>query len=394
MGREHLWQRPTLRLDEEQNKHRSVTWLELFFDLVFVVVFEKLSHDLATNFTLEGLGIFVLLFFAVFWVWNASVYYVERFESEGVEIRFFTFFTMVAVTGLAVYAHDGLSKNYIYFVGAYLLARVINMTMWLRSGVHVPEFMPIAKRFFYGFLLAFALVIGSLCTNMTLRVLLFSAAILVDIITPFFTMKQQAVLPRISSSKFPERFGLLTIIILGATIVEIINELSNVKLLTWPVIINGLLALYVVFSLWSIYFDFIARRAPKEKITVALFWVYIHLGLLAAIVVLGVPLADIIDAATGHSHGAGHGEFADNSALLFAVGVSLMGIALLETTLKEHESMHPIASPLIKAITGVVLLGVSFVAPHEGVWVLTICAVAVTIPKIYGAKVLFLNRKE
>lgn len=392
MGREHLWQKPTLRQDEEENKHRAVTWLELFFDLVFVVVFEKLAHDLATHFNMEGLGFFVLLFFAVFWVWNASVYYVERFESEGIEIRFFTFFTMVAVTGLAIYAHDGLDKNYTYFVGAYLLARVINMTMWMRSGVHVPEFLPIAKRFFYGFLLTLALLVGSLLVDKTLRISLFALAIIIDIITPYFTMKLQAKLPRISSSKFPERFGLLTIIILGAMIVEIIKELSNVKVLTAPIVINGLLALYVVFSIWSIYFDFIARRAPKEKITTALFWVYIHLGLLATIVVMGIPLADIIDVATGH--GGGHGEFADYRALPFAVGLTLIGIAVLETTLKEHESMHPVASPSIKAVTGFSMIGISFVAPHEGVWVLTISAVAVTIPKIYGAKILFWNRKE
>lgn len=392
MGREHLWQRPTLRRDEEENKHRAVTWLELFFDLVFVVVFEKLSHDLASHFNIEGLGVFILLFFAVFWVWNASVYYVERFESEGMEIRFFTFFTMVAVTGLAVYAHYGLDKNYVYFVGAYLLARIINMTMWLRSGLHVPDFMPIAKRFVYGFLVTFALLMASFSLDKTMRIVLFATAIVIDIVTPYFTMKLQARLPKISSSKFPERFGLLTIIILGATIVEIINELSNVKELTMPIIINGLLALYVVFSIWSIYFDFIARRAPKERVTTALFWVYIHLGLLATIVVLGVPLADIIDAATGHS--GGHGEFADNSALLFAVGMTLIGVAILETTLKEHESMHPVASPLIKAVTGLMLLGGSIVAPHEGVAVLSICAVAVTIPKVYGAKVLFWNKTE
>ncbi len=39
-----LWQKP--RLHENPDHHRKVSWLELFFDLVFVVVISKLVHVL------------------------------------------------------------------------------------------------------------------------------------------------------------------------------------------------------------------------------------------------------------------------------------------------------------------------------------------------------------
>ena len=39
-----VWQRPALRTDEEFEQDRTVSSLELFFDLVFVVVISRLAH--------------------------------------------------------------------------------------------------------------------------------------------------------------------------------------------------------------------------------------------------------------------------------------------------------------------------------------------------------------
>ena len=98
------WQKPNLRTDEDFNRHRSVTWLELFFDLIFVVVISRLAHNLSGDITVINILIFVFMFIAVFWVWNGSTYYAERFESEGLEIRVFTLLTIIPVAGMAIFS--------------------------------------------------------------------------------------------------------------------------------------------------------------------------------------------------------------------------------------------------------------------------------------------------
>jgi low temperature requirement protein LtrA len=65
MAKRQWWQKPQLRTDEDQNIHRKVSWLELFFDLIFVVVVAELSHYLAKQVSLEGVGSFILLFLPV-----------------------------------------------------------------------------------------------------------------------------------------------------------------------------------------------------------------------------------------------------------------------------------------------------------------------------------------
>lgn len=147
MARRQWWQKPKLRTDEDFDKARAVTWLELFFDLIFVVVISSLAHNLAYKVTLESIQVFIFMFIAVFWVWNGSTYYVERFESEGIEIRVFTFLTIITVAGMAIFSHHGMEENYPGFALSYLLARGINMFLWARTWIHVKIFRPTAIRY-------------------------------------------------------------------------------------------------------------------------------------------------------------------------------------------------------------------------------------------------------
>lgn len=87
-----------------------MTWLELFFDLVFVVLISRLAHDLGDHLDGRGLATFCVQFAAAFWAWNAFTYHAERFESEGLETRAFAFASVVAVAAMAIWAHDGLVR--------------------------------------------------------------------------------------------------------------------------------------------------------------------------------------------------------------------------------------------------------------------------------------------
>ena len=79
---QRLWRRPTLRIDEEEGLERKTTWLELFFDLVFVVVIAELAHTLSGEVSVTSIGVFSFLFIPVWWVWIGVTSYVERFETS------------------------------------------------------------------------------------------------------------------------------------------------------------------------------------------------------------------------------------------------------------------------------------------------------------------------
>ncbi|MGL5060211.1 MAG: low temperature requirement protein A [Microcoleus sp.] len=53
----------------ELQTSRHDTWLELFFDLVFVVAIAKLAHFLHAHLDWTGIASFAILFVPVWWLW-------------------------------------------------------------------------------------------------------------------------------------------------------------------------------------------------------------------------------------------------------------------------------------------------------------------------------------
>ena len=112
MGLHIWWRRPCLRTDEDEEKERRATWLELFYDLIFVAVISQLSHKLSADMSLIGILGYVFLFVPVWLIWLSSTYYNERFEVYDVRHRIFTFLKMIPVAAIACSIHDAFGVFY------------------------------------------------------------------------------------------------------------------------------------------------------------------------------------------------------------------------------------------------------------------------------------------
>ena len=378
------WRAPELR--DDGGEPRRVSWLELFFDLVFVVIVAVLASSLAEA---RDLLAFTLQFIAIFWVWNAFTYYTERFESAGIESRVFTFIGIVAVAGLAVWGTDGLGANYVGFALSYLLARSLNIALWLRAGYHVPRFRRAALGFLAGFLIATALLAVSFFVPEGARLTLWTVAVVLEIATPSITARFQAGLPPVTEDKFPERFGLFTMIVLGETVAEIIQSVAaanGVADLSALTIVDAILGLAVGFGMWWIYYDFVARRPARQRFSTVLIWVYLHMVMLIGIVLVGVGIARGLQSAAGPME-----PFA-RSLLLGGLSLTLFTIAAIETTLAraDDEPTHPVLSPTLKAGAALVLLVVAVAGlPLSTTGALIIGIVALAIQAAYGATVWY-----
>jgi len=380
------WPRAALRRDEDLDLERKVSWLELFFDLVFVVVLSRLAHDLAQQPDLGHVLDFGLLFAAVFWSWNAFTFYTERFESDGLEHRFFVFAAMAAVAAMAVFTEGGLDVHRHGFVWAYLAVRAVNMAQWVRAGLHVPAFRPVALRFLGGFFLSAGCVVSAAQLDGTSRRWVFAAAVLTDVLTPVLTLKHQTGLPRLSTSKFPERFGLFTILVLGETVAGVITGVSGINeagQLGIRQLLDGGLGLLIGIGLWWTYFDFIARRPPKPLLSTTLGWVYLHLLTLAAVTATGAAIRLAIGQSLDHRLSA------DVRYLLVgSVVTALAGLAALETTLarSEDEPTRAVLSPAVKTAVAGGLLAVGWVdLGWSTTALLSVIVGGLTVPAAHGA---------
>jgi low temperature requirement protein LtrA len=94
-----LFEPPRLRTVEDVDEERHSTWLELFFDLVFVVAVAELGHNLSDDPTARGFGEFVALFVPVWWAWAGFTFYANRFDTDDLTYRLLCLLGMFAVAG-------------------------------------------------------------------------------------------------------------------------------------------------------------------------------------------------------------------------------------------------------------------------------------------------------
>ena len=77
------------------HQHHRVTYVELFFDLVFVFAITQISHTMLAHFTPLGVLQTALLFFAVWWVWIYTSWITNWLDPERTPVRIMLFVLMI-----------------------------------------------------------------------------------------------------------------------------------------------------------------------------------------------------------------------------------------------------------------------------------------------------------
>jgi len=385
MAKRKIWYVPSLRKEENEGISRDVSWLELFFDLFFVVVIARIAHDLANEVTSHGFLVYVASFFPIWWVWIGATYYFERFETKGLDNRVFTFLLMIPVAGMAVFSHHSLTSNFDFFVGSYVFARIMIAFLWGRATYHDKEFRSVGIIFMIGFLIAVSFGFAAVWVESGLKYILFGIALFLDFFAPFFTVKKSKALPKMSRSKLPERFGLFTVIVLGEVLVGIISGISALENPGIHILFGGVLGIFICFGLWWVYFDFVARRPFHDKMILQYAWAYLHMPLVMCIVALGAGLMNIV---------GNDGHFSDGVRQLVtgSFGGAIITIAIIEIILERHdkEHTHKILSPLIKIICGMISLGIGIFAVHiHTIPLLIVFSLSLLVIMVYGAYMWF-----
>jgi len=330
MAQRAVWLKPRLRSDDPGTSPRRVTWLELFYDVVFVVVIGQLSHTLSGNISPTGLWHFFFLFIPTWWLWIAGTYYVEYWETDDVSIRVVMFALMLPTVGLALFVGDALGTSAHGYALTYAVARVVLAVLFFRVGWHDRQSRANAWSYAAGFATVAVLVAFSVLTPTKPRIALWAVALAVEMVTPIVvTLTVRKQLPhRREISKLPERLGLFTIIVLGETVVGVFSGLWGVHDLNFGIAVTGTLGLAAAFELWGIYFDFVAQRRFKAGIWWEWAWGYLHLALVMAIVAVGACLYHVVKSGDSALP-------ADTKWLLVgATAFSLVAVATIEFTLE------------------------------------------------------------
>jgi low temperature requirement protein LtrA len=291
------WQPPAARHSVADDGR--VTWLELFFDLVYVAALIQLGDRLSADVSWSGGLAFVGAFVLLWWTWTGTTAFTSRFAVDDIVHRLLTFLQMFAVGNLAIVAARTEDNWQTWLPLAYVAARLPLIVMHLRARARVPEGQQIAG-FYAGFYTAgSALWLASLLLPADMRIWLWVVALVVEFTAPAIGARKSWG-PTLHAEHFEERYALFTIIVLGETFVKSLTELTEIGTSTTTQVF-GSLGFLMLVALWWTYFDDVAggHVRPVSRLTSwpagnRLIWVYVHLPLAAAITAFGVASKKVI----------------------------------------------------------------------------------------------------
>lgn len=302
-GRRVLRQRlRTLGRDEGE---RHASWLELFFDLVFVLAVSKVAAVLVRESDPIGFGKYVALFVPIWWAWIGFTFHADRFESETPEYRILTFASMLAVASLATTVGGAFTpEGSTAFAVCYALVLLALVAQYTVTAVLVPLARSLALQFVFGLGGAALIFLASLMFDAPAKYVMWGLGVAVALATPYFNLRLARIIP-IDQSHIPERLGLFTIIVLGEAVIAVANGAAGVP---WtPVhVAVGAFGFAMAACIWWITFEFVEDDLIKDfALLPRLIYLYGHFIVVASIVAVGIGVEHAIkEAAEPHLHTA------------------------------------------------------------------------------------------
>src|SRR5689334_2393793 len=95
-----------LRLPATRGAGRKVTWLELFFDLIFVAAGARVAEPLRQGYSLTELARFTPLLVLIWWAWSGHACFATRFDTDDAVQRGLTCLQIFAVAAMAANGKD------------------------------------------------------------------------------------------------------------------------------------------------------------------------------------------------------------------------------------------------------------------------------------------------
>jgi low temperature requirement protein LtrA len=358
-------------------KDRTVSNLELFYDLVYVAVIAQASHRLAEDVSLVGFAQFAVVFGMIWFAWFNGSLYIELHGREDGRTRLSVFLQMGVLALLAVFTGEAAGGTGRQFAVVYAVFLALMGWHWYSvrelDRVERPEFLRITAIYVGGMIVSTIVVGATVVLPDAWRLAIW--AIFLSGWIGFMLLGSRSSGPQaegiVPTESLVERFGLFTIIVLGEVVFGVVEGLSGADR-DLKTIATGMLALGIGFGFWWVYFDIVGGRFPKGDGRSLVSWTLSHLPITMAITAGGAASVSLI----AHAHDA---SAPAATALLLggAVAVGLLAEIPTMRALTDADRLRAVFAPLqlAMAVGAAAALLAGFAGPNPLVLALLLGAV-------------------
>jgi low temperature requirement protein LtrA len=370
---------------QHAGEEQRATFLELFFDLVFVFAVTQLSHHLLHNLTTKGAAQTLLLLLVVWWAWIYTTWMTNWFDPDSVPVRVTLLVGMLASLAMAIAIPKAFGDRALPFAVGYVALQLVRNTFIVvatepESPLHVGFRRILAWSAWTGAIwIAGALVGGDA------RTIVWIVALVADYAGPFAGywtpgLGRTAVTDwEIEHAHFAERFQTFVIIALGESIVAT-GATASGQHLTGHRWIAIALSFVLAAALWWLYFDEVASRSAEDFGAAADqrgrlgrdAYTYLHLPIVAGIIVAAVGLELVI----AHPDAA----LSARELAVLAIGPALYLAGQLAFRVRM------IGTLARKRVVAIVAIGVAVLATSRSPALLSLACVAAVLAALSGAE--------
>ena len=353
----------------DPHENGRVTFVELFFDLVFVFAVTQLSRSLVEDLSFIGVLRVTLLLFAVWWVWVYTAWVTNWLDPQLPLVRLMLFALMFAGLLLSASIPNAFAEAGLVFAISYALMQVGRslFVLWAVKG-HSPGNFRNFQRITAWLLASAVLWIAGGLAGEEVRPLLWLAALAIEYVSPavgFFVPglgRSTSEDWDIEGGHLAERCGLFVIIALGESI--LVTGATFADLARSGMTVAAFVVAFVgTVAMWWIYFNIGAERgssiishSDNPGRLARLAYTYMHILIVAGIIVSAVADEIVL------THPAGHIEKDALAVILGGPAVYLFGNILFKYAIAGRPPPSHLAG---LALLAVLVLAAKYFSPLQ-----------------------------
>jgi low temperature requirement protein LtrA len=231
--------------------NQSVTFIELFFDLVFVFAVTQIVGLFYDGVTWAAVGQGILLFWLVWWAWSQFTWALNHGDTTNYLVEG----AMLAATGIAFFMAvalpDAFAQRELAFALPYVGVRIVGLGLLAAFAWHDRKQRSAVWSFTIISVGGLAAVISGAVIGGGAQYWLWGLAIVIDLIAAAVGGKREGW--NLNIEHFSERHGLFVIIVLGEALIIAGFGISGQRW-TGELIASVILSVTITFELWWSYF--------------------------------------------------------------------------------------------------------------------------------------------
>ncbi|HEV3221447.1 MAG TPA: low temperature requirement protein A [Puia sp.] len=373
---------------------RKISWLELFYDLVYVIAISKITHNLSLQLNIPGFLDYFYLLALVYWGWlNGSAHH-DLLGANDVRTIFLTIWQIVILSALIVTLNSSSERIYFNTTVVILIMQYYITYLWWSEGIYDKSNIYLNRYYTVIYMLAFVLIFSTFFLHQPYLRIIFYFALILNYLPPYFenrALKEKRFEYRLTNS-MAERLGLFTIILFGEVILGVINGISKFQNITFNHWLMFITSIFIVFTLWFIFFGMISDKKVKKGFIKNNIYALLFLPVAMSLGIIGVAFEKIfITDAAVLINGSTNMKFILGIFICLFLLVTFCISKLIETSKSYLQAQAILQKLILGAIVSIfITCGISQYLPLFG-FLLIILSVLLVLPV---AILIFWNNLE